>query len=112
MERRCLGRVFGDTLLDYLATGRVSVLHEVPEAAAIVAEGRRTIETDSAEDVHRTLLAHADASAAIGYLVERVDVTEFHKGGGSVRCMTNPMDITIGRDLAAVPGGRVTLPPV
>ena len=47
-----------------------------------------------------------------GFTVELVDVTEFHKGGGSVRCMTNPVDITIGRDLAPFPGGRVLLPPV
>ncbi|CAB4895608.1 MAG: hypothetical protein F2812_02770 [Actinobacteria bacterium] len=73
-SRRRLGRVFGATLRDYLATGRVSVLHEVPEAAAIVAEGRRVVDSTSADDVHRTLLAHADASAAIGYLVERVDI--------------------------------------
>jgi N-dimethylarginine dimethylaminohydrolase len=46
-----------------------------------------------------------------GFTVELVDVTEFHKGGGSIRCMTNPMDITLGRDLAHVPGGKVVLPP-
>ena len=45
-----------------------------------------------------------------GFTVELVDVTEFHKGGGSIRCLTNPMDITLGRDLATVLGGRVTLP--
>ena len=47
-----------------------------------------------------------------GFAVELVDVTEFHKGGGSIRCLTNPMDITLGRDLAPVAGGRVVLPPV
>ena len=47
-----------------------------------------------------------------GFTVELVDVTEFHKGGGSIRCMTNPLDITLGRDLVRVSGGRVTLPPV
>ena len=47
-----------------------------------------------------------------GFDVEIVDVTEFHKGGGSVRCMTNPVDITVGRELTPVTGGRVTLPPV
>lgn len=46
-----------------------------------------------------------------GFAVELVDVTEFHKGGGSIRCMTNPVDITLGRDLTPVAGGRVTLPP-
>lgn len=45
-----------------------------------------------------------------GFAVEIVVVSEFHKGGGSVRCLTNPLDIVIGRDLAATPGGRVLLP--
>ncbi len=44
-----------------------------------------------------------------GLHVEIVDVSEFHLGGGSVRCMTNPLDIVIGRDLDLVPGGDVTL---
>lgn len=74
-SKRRLSRVFGSSLDDYLATGHVSVLREVPEAASIVDEGRRVVESTSAEDVHRTLLQHADASAAIGYLVERVDIT-------------------------------------
>ena len=39
-----------------------------------------------------------------------VDVSEFHKGGGSIRCLTNPLDVTLGRDLERVPGGRVVLP--
>lgn len=46
-----------------------------------------------------------------GIDVEIVDVSEFHKGGGSIRCMTNPVDLRIGRDLARVPGGEVLLPP-
>ena len=45
-----------------------------------------------------------------GFTVEIVDVSEFHKGGGSIRCMTNPVDLRIGRDLAVVPGGDVVLP--
>jgi N-dimethylarginine dimethylaminohydrolase len=49
---------------------------------------------------------------AAGFTVRLVDVSEFHKGGGSIRCMTNPVDITLGRDLHRVDGGRVTLPPV
>ncbi len=39
-----------------------------------------------------------------------VDVGEFHKGGGSVRCMTNPLDVQAGRDLPEVPGGAVVVP--
>jgi arginine deiminase len=44
--------------------------------------------------------------------VVEVDVSEFHKGGGSVRCLTNPVDLTLGRDLPIVPGGQVLLPPL
>ena len=46
-----------------------------------------------------------------GFDVVLVDVSEFHKGGGSIRCLTNPVDLTLGRDLPAVPGGEVVLPP-
>ncbi|MEX0426026.1 dimethylarginine dimethylaminohydrolase family protein [Nocardioides sp. DS6] len=42
-----------------------------------------------------------------GFAVEIVGVSEFHKGGGSVRCLTNPVDVTLGRDLPLVPGGEV-----
>ena len=46
-----------------------------------------------------------------GFDVVVVDVSEFHKGGGSIRCLTNPVDLTLGRDLPLVPGGEVVLPP-
>jgi N-dimethylarginine dimethylaminohydrolase len=45
-----------------------------------------------------------------GFEVVVVDVGEFHKGGGSVRCLTNPLDVVVGRDLPAVPGGEVVVP--
>ncbi len=45
-----------------------------------------------------------------GFEIVLVDVTEFHKGGGSVRCLTNPLDILVGRDLPEVPGGELLLP--
>jgi hypothetical protein len=47
-----------------------------------------------------------------GFAVVEVDVSEFHKGGGSIRCLTNPVDVTLGRDVPLVPGGQVVLPPV
>ncbi|MDP3894436.1 dimethylarginine dimethylaminohydrolase family protein [Nocardioides sp.] len=47
---------------------------------------------------------------AWGYDIVILDLSEFHKGGGSIRCLTNPLDITLGRDLAHVPGGEVLLP--
>src|SRR3954468_13283205 len=45
-----------------------------------------------------------------GFEVVVVDVSEFLKGGGAIRCMTNPLDVRLGRDLAPLAGGRVTLP--
>jgi N-dimethylarginine dimethylaminohydrolase len=45
--------------------------------------------------------------------VVEVDVSEFHKGGGSVRCLTNPVDVMLDRDLPLVPrGGQVVVPPL
>jgi len=44
-----------------------------------------------------------------GFEVVVVEVGEFLKGGGAVRCLTNPLDVRLGRDLAPVAGGRVTL---
>ncbi|MFC5729503.1 MULTISPECIES: dimethylarginine dimethylaminohydrolase family protein [Nocardioides] len=46
----------------------------------------------------------------LGFEVVVVDVSEFHLGGGSIRCLTNPLDITLGRDLDIVSGGRVVVP--
>lgn len=45
-----------------------------------------------------------------GFEVVLLDLGEFHKGGGSIRCMTNPLDLTVGRDLRHLPGGDVVLP--
>ena len=45
-----------------------------------------------------------------GFEIVIVDVSEFHKGGGSIRCLTNPVDVRVGRDLPHVPGGDVVLP--
>lgn len=48
-----------------------------------------------------------DQLEAWGFDVVLVDLGELHKGGGSVRCLTNPLDLVVGRDLAHVPGGEV-----
>jgi N-dimethylarginine dimethylaminohydrolase len=45
-----------------------------------------------------------------GFDVVLVEVSEFHKGGGSIRCLTNPVDLRVGRDLTPVVGGEVVLP--
>lgn len=47
---------------------------------------------------------------ARGFEVVVVDVSELEKGGGAVRCLTNPLDVRMGRDLVAVPGGSLLLP--
>jgi len=52
------------------------------------------------------------ALEAVGFAIEIVDVSEFHKGGGSIRCLTNPVDVRVGRDLAEVEGGAVVVPPL
>jgi len=44
-----------------------------------------------------------------GFEVVLVEVGEFLKGGGAIRCLTNPLDVRLGRDLARVPGGQVVL---
>ena len=36
---------------------------------------------------------------AWGFEVVLVGVSEFLKGGGAIRCLTNPLDVTLGRDL-------------
>ena len=47
---------------------------------------------------------------AWGFEIVLVEVSEFHKGGGSIRCMTNPVDVLSGRDLPRVLGGEVVIP--
>lgn len=44
-----------------------------------------------------------------GFEIVLVDVSQFHKGGGSVRCLTNPLDVLVGRDLPEVLGGEVII---
>jgi N-dimethylarginine dimethylaminohydrolase len=45
-----------------------------------------------------------------GFEVVEVDVSEFHKGGGSIRCLTNPVDVTLGRDVPQAADAEVVLP--
>jgi N-dimethylarginine dimethylaminohydrolase len=46
---------------------------------------------------------------AWGFDVVVVEVGEYLKGGGAIRCLTNPLDVRLGRDLVTVPGGRVQI---
>ena len=45
-----------------------------------------------------------------GFEVVLIDLGELHKGGGSARCLTNPLDVVRDRDLPRVVGGEVLLP--
>jgi N-dimethylarginine dimethylaminohydrolase len=51
-----------------------------------------------------------DRLEAWGFEVVLLDLGELHKGGGSIRCLTNPLDVVRGRDLPRVAGGEVLLP--
>lgn len=95
-----------------------ALLELVPEPLVLTEEEALTTFCANSVVVGRTVVMPACPPRvrrrleAWGFTVVVVDVAEFHKGGGSIRCLTNPVDVTIGRDLPAVPGGEVVLPPV
>ncbi len=70
----------------------LSVDEAMTFCANSVVVGRTVIMPACPRRVRRTL-------EAWGFDIAIVDVSEFHKGGGSIRCLTNPLDITVGRDL-------------
>lgn len=72
-------------------------------AANSVVVGRTVVMPDCPDH----LLAHLSDA---GFDVRLLGLSEFHKGGGSLRCLTNPLDVTLGRDLVRVPGGEVIWP--
>ena len=94
------------------------LLELVPDALVITEEEALTTFCANSIVIGRTVVMPAcpDRVRARleewGFEVVLVDVSEFHKGGGSIRCLTNPVDVRIGRDLPAVPGGAVVLPHV
>ena len=94
-----------------------ALLDLVPEPLVLTEEEALTTFAANSVVVGRTVVMPAcpprvrTQLEAWGFTVVLVDVAEFHKGGGSVRCLTNPVDLTLGRDLVSVPGGEVVLPP-
>ena len=94
---------------------RAALLELVPEPLVLTEEEALTFCANSIV-VGRTILMPAcpdrvrDQLEEWGFEVVVVEVGEFHKGGGSIRCLTNPLDVRLGRDLERVPGGRVLLP--
>ena len=86
-----------------LATGaRAAGAHRGGGADVLRELGRRrpTILMPAAPDRVRAQLE------AWGFEIVLVDVSEFHKGGGSVRCLTNPLDVLSRPRPAARPRRR------
>jgi N-dimethylarginine dimethylaminohydrolase len=95
---------------------REAVMALVPEALVLTEEEALSTFAANSVVVGRTVIMPACPDRVRAQLVEWgfevvvVDVSEFHKGGGSIRCLTNPVDLRLGRDLIVVPGGEVVLP--
>ncbi|WP_109506746.1 dimethylarginine dimethylaminohydrolase family protein [Nocardioides speluncae] len=92
-----------------------ALLAMVPEPLVLTEEEALTFCANSVV-VGRTVVMPAcpprvrEQLEAWGFEIVLVDIGEFHLGGGSIRCLTNPVDVTVGRDLPAVPAGEVVLP--
>ncbi len=93
-----------------------ALLELVPEPLVLTEDEALTTFAANSVVVGRTVVMPACPDRvrgqleAWGFEVVVVEMGELHKGGGSVRCLTNPLDVTLGRDLAHVPGGEVVLP--
>ena len=99
------------------AASAASLLELVPEPLVISEEEALSTFCANSVVVGRTVVMPACPERVRarleewGFTVVVLDVGEFHKGGGSVRCLTNPLDVTLGRDLDLVPGGEVLAAP-
>jgi N-dimethylarginine dimethylaminohydrolase len=96
-----------------------ALLALVPEPLILTDEEALTTFCANSIVIGRTVVMPAGAPSRVvaqlddwGFEVVEVEVDEFHKGGGSVRCLTNPVDVTLGRDVPVVPGGHVVVPPL
>jgi N-dimethylarginine dimethylaminohydrolase len=94
-----------------------ALLALVPEPLVITEDEALTTLASNSVVIGRTVLMPAcpdgvrDRLEAWGFEVVLVDVSQFHLGGGSIRCLTNPIDVRLGRDLRVLPtGGEVVLP--
>ncbi len=94
-----------------------ALLALVPEPLVISEEEALTTFAANSVVIGRTVLMPAcpDGVRARledwGFEVVLVDISQFHLGGGSIRCLTNPIDVRLGRDLRVLPtGGEVVLP--
>ena len=74
VERR-LGRIYGDTLVPFLASGQLGVLREEPDVTAALGEGRRVIEAASAAELRTQLVDYVDSSGSSAQIVKHVAIT-------------------------------------
>jgi N-dimethylarginine dimethylaminohydrolase len=91
-----------------------ALLDLVPEPLVVTDDEALTTLCANSIVIGRSVVMPAGAPGRVtaqlgdwGFEVVEVDVSEFHKGGGSVRCLTNPVDVVLGRDVPLVPGGLV-----
>jgi N-dimethylarginine dimethylaminohydrolase len=96
-----------------------ALLALVPEPLVLTDEEALTTFCANSIVVGRTVVMPSGAPERVvsqltdwDFDVVEVEVDEFHKGGGSVRCLTNPVDVALGRDVPVVPGGQVLVPRV
>jgi N-dimethylarginine dimethylaminohydrolase len=93
-----------------------ALLALVPEPLVITEEEALTTFAANSIVVGRTVLMPACPDRvraqleAWGFSVVLVDVSQFHLGGGSIRCLTNPIDVRLGRDVPMLTSGEVVLP--
>jgi N-dimethylarginine dimethylaminohydrolase len=94
-----------------------ALLALVPEPLVITEEEALTTFAANSIVIGRTVLMPACPAGVRarleewGFEVVLVDVSQFHLGGGSIRCLTNPVDVRLGRDLRVLhTGGEVVLP--
>jgi len=94
-----------------------ALLELVPEPLVLTDEEALTTFCANSIVIGRTVVMPAGAPARVtaqlkdwDFDVVEVEVDEFHKGGGSVRCLTNPVDVVLGRDVPIVLGGEVVVP--
>ncbi len=93
-----------------------ALLALVPEPLVITEEEALTTFAANSIVIGRTVLMPACPSRVRaqleewGFSVVVVDVSQFHLGGGSIRCLTNPIDVRLGRDVPMLTSGEVVLP--
>jgi N-dimethylarginine dimethylaminohydrolase len=95
------------------AAGQAELFGIVPDPIVLTDEEAFAFSANSIV-VNKTMIMPAcsprlrDILVGLGLRVVVLDLTEFHKAGGSARCLTNPLDFDLAQ--AAIAGGELILP--